>query len=96
MATYKDLVNTHAEQFDIPKVSASMEIDAVMHSLWSVLVERGEVVLPNFGKLTLVKSPARTGRDPRTGNPVEIPEKTKVRLRVFKSNAKAIDTFGAS
>ena len=96
MATYKDLIDFHADFFEIPKTSSDAEIRSVMHTIRSVLLQNGEVVLPEFGKLTLIKSPARKGRDPRTGDPVDIPEKMKVRLRVFKSKADVIDEAAKS
>lgn len=39
--------------------------------------EGAEVTLPGIGKLTVKQTTARTGRNPRTGDPVDIPAKTK-------------------
>lgn len=58
----------------------------------STLQEGGEVALPGIGKLHAKSKAARTGRNPKTGEPVEIPAR---RVPAF-SAAKALkDTVNA-
>jgi DNA-binding protein HU-beta len=40
--------------------------------------------LPGIGKLVLVNRKARMGRNPATGEPIQIPAKTVVKFRVAK------------
>ena len=42
-------------------------------------------VLPGFGKLVLAHRKARTGRNPQTGEPIRIPAKRVVKVRVAKA-----------
>jgi DNA-binding protein HU-beta len=41
-------------------------------------------MLPGFGKLVLVDRKARTGRNPMTGDAIQIPAKKVVKFRVAK------------
>ena len=50
----------------------------------------GSFTLPGIGKLVLVKRKARMGRNPATGEPIKIPAKTVVRMRVAKAGKEAI------
>jgi hypothetical protein len=43
------------------------------------------LALPGIGKLFLVKRKARMGRNPATGEAIEIPAKTVVKMRVAKA-----------
>jgi DNA-binding protein HU-beta len=47
-------------------------------------------VLPGFGKLVKVKRKARKGRNPATGEEINIPAKTVVKFRVAKACKDAI------
>lgn len=44
------------------------------------LEQENEVALGRLGKFKIAKRPARTGRNPRTGAEITIPEKTVVRF----------------
>jgi DNA-binding protein HU-beta len=49
------------------------------------LVESGEAVLPGLGKLVIGQRAARTGRNPKTGEPVEIPAGKTVKFKAAKA-----------
>ena len=44
-----------------------------------------EAVLPGLGKLKATTRAARTGRNPKTGEPVEIPERMAVKFSAGKA-----------
>jgi DNA-binding protein HU-beta len=46
--------------------------------------------LPGLGKLVLVDRKARVGRNPATGQPIQIPAKRVVKFRVAKAAKDAI------
>lgn len=79
--TKKDIVmkvsnDTNVAQIDVKKV-VQKTLDAVVESL-----ERGETVeLRNFGVFKVKSRRGRIGRNPRTGEEVQVPEKKVV---VFK------------
>ena len=47
-------------------------------------------VLPGLGKLVLVNRKARQGRNPATGETIQIPAKTVVKFRVAKACKEAV------
>jgi DNA-binding protein HU-beta len=51
---------------------------------------RNGFTLPGIGKLVLVNRKARMGRNPRTGEPIQIPAKRVVKFRVAKQAKDAI------
>ena len=46
--------------------------------------------IPGIGKLVLVDRKARTGRNPATGEPIQIPAKTVVKFRIAKACKDAV------
>ena len=79
--TKKDIVmkvsnETNLTQVDVKKI-VQRTLDAILESL-----ERGETVeLRNFGVFKVKNRRGRVGRNPRTGQEVQVPEKKVV---VFK------------
>ena len=65
---------------------------------WDVLVETaynevrtsGELMLPGLGKLVKQHRKARMGRNPATGEEIQIPAKTVVKFRVAKAAKDAV------
>jgi DNA-binding protein HU-beta len=50
----------------------------------------GEFVLPGFGKLVKSHRKAREGRNPATGETIQIPAKTTLKFRIGKSMKDAV------
>ncbi len=65
-------------------------LDALCGVAAAELLGGGEVPLPGIGKLKTKKTSARTGRNPRTGESVNIPAGTRVRLVVGKELKEAL------
>ena len=70
------------------------DIEAVLEAAGSVIAQHfaaadagvdAEVVLPGLGKLKATTRAARTGRNPQTGAPVEIPERMAVKFVAGKA-----------
>jgi len=51
---------------------------------------RNGFVLPGIGKLVLVQRKARLGRNPATGETIQIPAKTVVKFRVSKACKESV------
>jgi DNA-binding protein HU-beta len=58
-------------------------LDTVLGTLSDAVKECDDVILQDFGKFSLKTVPAHNGRNPRTGEPIEIPEKQVVRFKPF-------------
>lgn len=64
------------------------DVEAVLKTAGDViaaaLVEEGDAVLPGLGKLVTAQRAARTGHNPKTGTPVEIPARKTVKFKAAK------------
>ena len=67
-----ELVDAIAAQADIPKAAAGRALDAMIDSISSALKEGDQVALVGFGTFMVKERAARTGRNPQTGEPIEI------------------------
>ena len=80
---------THiANQHICTKVQAEKTIDMFISSVIDAMRQGNEISFVGFGKFYTTKIKARTGRNPRTGQPVEIP--TKI-LAKFSAGQKLKD-----
>ncbi|EAT10701.1 HU family DNA-binding protein, partial [Bermanella marisrubri] len=57
---------------DIPKAAAGRALDATVDAITNALKEGDQVVLVGFGTFAVKERAARTGRNPQTGQPIEI------------------------
>ena len=77
-----ELINAIAEKGGYSKKDAEKALNAVIDSISDVLVAGDKITLVGFGTFKTKENPARTGRNPRTKEPVEIAAKT---VPVFKA-----------
>ena len=83
--TKQELINTLAERYDLARKDVSSVLDGLADVTGEVLAEEGEITLPGIGKLKAKERAARTGRNPQTGEPVEIDAKTVVKFSAAKA-----------
>lgn len=67
-----ELIDAIAASAEIPKASAGRALDAVIASITGALKEGDSVALIGFGTFDVKERAARTGRNPQTGQPIEI------------------------
>jgi DNA-binding protein HU-beta len=67
-----ELIEAVASSADIPKAAAGRAVDAVVETVTSALKEGDQVVLVGFGTFAVKDRAARTGRNPQTGEPIQI------------------------
>jgi DNA-binding protein HU-beta len=67
-----ELIEAVAASADIPKAAAGRAVDAVVETVTSALKEGDQVVLVGFGTFAVKDRAARTGRNPQTGEPIQI------------------------
>ena len=88
--TKSQTVSYFAKKFDFSKKVAGCLIDEMAALAIAETKKAGAFTLPGIGKLVLVKRKARVGRNPATGQPINIPAKTVVKMRVAKACKEAI------
>ena len=67
-----ELIDAIADTSDLPKAAAGRALDAVLDTISGSLQQGEPVVLVGFGTFSAKDRAARTGRNPKTGEPIEI------------------------
>ncbi|MGP9679443.1 HU family DNA-binding protein [Halomonas sp. AOP27-A1-41] len=67
-----ELIEAIAASADIPKAAATRALDAMVESVTDSLRKGESVSLVGFGTFAIKERAARTGRNPQTGQPIEI------------------------
>ena len=67
-----DLIDAIAESSDISKAAATRALDATINSITEALKTGDTVSLVGFGTFAVKDRAARTGRNPQTGEPIQI------------------------
>jgi DNA-binding protein HU-beta len=67
-----ELVAKIAEGADITKASAGRALDSLINSITEELANGGDVALVGFGTYKVNDRAARTGRNPQTGEAIQI------------------------
>jgi len=68
-----DLVNAVAEKSELSKKDAGKAVDAVFETVMDSLKDGEKVQLIGFGNFEVRERSARKGRNPQTGEEIEIP-----------------------
>lgn len=89
------------EIMGVPKAEASRMLDLVLNSISEALAKGEDVSLKGFGTFKVVELAARTGRNPQTGEKMQIKARKVVRFKastnlsdkVSKPKGKEADGF---
>lgn len=82
------LVAAIADKVEIPKKQAGEILDHIAALAYKHA--KDTFTLPGIGKLVLKNRAARVGRNPKTGEAIQIPAKRVVKFRVAKAAKDAI------
>ena len=80
-----ELIAAVADKADIPKTTAAKVVDVVIDCMGGGIVADGKLELQGFGNFAIKHREARTGRNPRTGEALEIAAKN---VLDFSSSSK--------
>ncbi|MDD5749573.1 MAG: HU family DNA-binding protein [Patescibacteria group bacterium] len=84
------LLNVLAEKTNMSKKEVSTLLDTLTDVAYSEVKKNGEFTVPGLGKLVKKARAARQGRNPATGETINIPAKTVVKFRVAKACKDAV------
>jgi len=70
--TKAELINTLAEDTSLPKKDCEAFLNSFTAQITKSLKAGNDVSLIGFGSFTVKDRPARTGRNPRTGDAIQI------------------------
>lgn len=79
--TKTDLVNYIAEETGLTKADATRALDAMMSGVIKGLKDDKKVALTGFVTFTAKEKEAKKGRNPRTGEVVDIPARVAVTIK---------------
>ena len=83
--TRTELIDVLAAETGIDKKDAKRFLEGLTAVVEKTIRSGGEVPLKGLGKFKVQHRKARVGRNPLTGDPVNIPAKTVVKFSVAKS-----------
>jgi integration host factor subunit beta len=70
-----DLINKISRHMDIPKQEAEEGVNLFFQTIKDAILKGEEIEIRGFGSFRFRKRPSRSGRNPRTGEPVKVPPK---------------------
>ena len=88
--TKSQTISALADKLGKSKKEVSDILDTVVALAYSETKKSGEFTIPGIGKLIKKNRAARMGRNPATGEQIQIKAKTVVKFRVAKAAKDAI------
>ena len=88
--TQSQIVKTLAEKSEVSKKAVQQFLEHLAATAISEVRKTGLFVLPGIGRLVRSDRKARVGRNPATGETINIPAKKVVKFRVAKAAKDAI------
>ncbi len=82
--TRRDLAQAINEQLGFSRSSAGELVDKVFTCLKETLLKEESIKLVQFGTFTVRQKSARVGRNPRTGETMEISKRSMVTFKISK------------
>jgi DNA-binding protein HU-beta len=86
-----DLVNSLSEQTGLTKTKSNEVVDVIVSTITETLSKGEKVTLVGFGTFTTSKKEARKGRNPKTGETLEIPAKTVAKFKAGSELLKSVN-----
>ena len=86
-----DLVTAVATSTGISKPDGAHAVDAMLDSITGALKDGDEVRLPGFGTFSVRQRKASEGRNPRTGEPIQIPASKLPKFKAGKILKEALN-----
>lgn len=80
-----DLVRKVADAQDMSLVATKAVLSDAFSIIKDTVASGNQVSVTKFGAFGSMKSKAYTARNPKTGTPVRVPAKDRVRFRAFES-----------
>tara|TARA_R110002110_G_scaffold213154_3_gene426275 strand:+ start:3178 stop:3453 length:276 start_codon:yes stop_codon:yes gene_type:complete len=87
-----ELIDAIAAAADLPKASAGRALDAVVDSITEALGKGDQVTLVGFGTFAVKHRAAREGRNPQTGQSIQIKASNVPGFKPGKALKDAVNT----
>ncbi|MGO1117633.1 HU family DNA-binding protein [Rhodovibrionaceae bacterium A322] len=87
-----DLVAAVAESSDLSKADSTKAVDAVFDAITGALKGGDEVRLVGFGTFSVAQRAASEGRNPRTGEKIQIPASKQPKFKAGKGLKDSVNS----
>lgn len=87
----QELVSATAEAADISKAAAALAVDGVFDAIKGALAKGDDVRLIGFGTFSVSERKATTGRNPRTGEAIQIAASKLPKFKAGKELKDAVN-----
>lgn len=87
----KELIAVMAEKSELSKKDVEKALVAFVDTVTDELKNNGKVQLVGFGTFEVTKRAARTGRNPQTGETIQIPASKSPKFKAGKSFKDAVN-----
>ena len=91
-----DLVNEISSRTGLTKSKSSEVIDSVIESIQGSLTRGEKVTLVGFGTFDTITRKARKGRNPKTGEELNIPEKRAAGFKAGSGLSNVVNSYKKS
>ena len=88
--TKSDLIERLAGKADLTRPRAEELLDFLLNDVTEALKKGEKVNISGFGTFTVSNRKARTGRNPKTGEPIEIPASRSAKFKAGKTLKDAL------
>jgi DNA-binding protein HU-beta len=92
MTTKAELIDAIANEAGVTKADAERTVAAFFDIVVSSAKKGEKVAWPGFGSFSTSKSAARTGRNPQTGEPVNIKASTRMKFTASSTLKSALNS----
>ncbi len=86
-----DLVASVAGAAELSKADAAKAVDCVFETITNSLTNAGEVRLVGFGTFSVARRRASEGRNPRTGEKIQIPASNQPKFKAGRALKDAVN-----
>ena len=92
--TKQELIYRLAERINITQRAAALCVEIVFQSMTDALADGGKVEIRGFGRFSVRRYDGYTGRNPKTGELVEVKSKKMPFFKVGKDLMERINSAG--
>ncbi len=85
----RDIIAVLADMTSITKTKAGEVLDALAGIGQNAVAQNGEFALPGIVRLKVINRPARQGRNPATGETIQLPAKRVLKAKADKAISDA-------
>ena len=86
-----DLINKVAEDANLSKAQATEAVNCVLNSIEGTLKEGNKVAVLGFGTFSVSERAARMGRNPKTGEAIQIKAKNVIKFKPGKELSASVN-----